>query len=137
MNNKFLKNMWDIEDTGYDIAELEEILRKNLFYEELPSDESSIIIKKRYQPGIVEINYKTSSPRLDMSFVVNFGAGKSYEGDFEVYPQFKGYGTKLVKAREEFCKDIGIEQVILSNVDRNAKGFWEKMGYVNNSKRLS
>ncbi len=63
------------------------------------------------------------------AFTINMDLGVSYNGDIEVAHNKKdrGYGRRLVEAREKICLELGAPLIIVNN-NMNSS-FWEYMGY--------
>jgi hypothetical protein len=125
---------WDIEDTGYTLEELEERMRDSFINQGLPVNRKNISMEVMGAPGCIRCEY--SHRDLHYQFTINLGNFVSYDASIKVVPRGKGYGRRLEKAREKFCRELGIESIELTQILRGSEEFWKKMGYKNGRKKL-
>lgn len=68
-------------------------------------------------------------PNALQKFSLQPGIGMSYDGSIRLHPDVRGGGTgsRLVDAREELCRDAGVDLVVIGFCE-NAR-FWHERGY--------
>ncbi|TKJ17830.1 hypothetical protein CEE44_04895 [Candidatus Woesearchaeota archaeon B3_Woes] len=127
---------WLLEDSGYDVDELEHLMLEFFSEQGLPIQDESIVVKAQQGVGCVECLYFLPDHGLHYSFVLDFATRVSDTGALFVRDSGNGYGRKLEDARTKFCRRVGMTKMDLISVEADAEGFWEKMGYVNGMKTL-